>query len=243
MTFPTLTPHQQDIFLHLEREVTEMHYRWIVFRQLFVIDQGYPEKSMARFDLMRAIAPMLLLQEIRPMMLDAAFPHICRITERAEKKDTKTGKVYQRNLVVERLRMIVDSLSDPAFAALAADLTKRHDDIVTKCKPLRKHRNKRISHLDMDVLLTPSTAVVSSTPSLPPVTIQMIGEVLDTISQFANEFRKVFLGSPMYFKGVVSTDDGDSFIDVLKRGYAFGQLALLDETLRRRIDEGPFGKA
>src|SRR5580704_17819447 len=135
MDRPPLTPDQTDIFIRLEREVTDMHYRWNVFNQLFVIDSNNAEKSQARFDLLRTIGETFLIEELRPMMLDVAFLHVCRITEDAEKKNYKTGKIIQRNLVIERLKMIVDAQTDPSFAPLVADLQERHADIKKICEP------------------------------------------------------------------------------------------------------------
>jgi len=245
MDRPPLTPEQTEIFIHIEREVTDMHYRWKVFRQLFVIDANNPEKSQARFDLLRTIGPIFLIEELRPMMLDFAFLHVCRITENAEKKNHKTGKIIQRNLVIERLKMIVDAQTDPSFAPLVADLQKRHADIKNICEPIRKHRNKRISHLDLDVLSPSTTVVPHSKSKLPPVTIAMIGDALDTISDFVNQFRTVFLGSPMMYSAVHAMDDGNSLILYLQYAYEFDQMCHEKDgwLLHKRVEEGHFGEA
>ena len=168
-----------------------MHYRrWKVFKQLFVIDSNNREKSQARFDLLQAIGRNFLIEELRPMMLDFAFLHLCRITEDAEKKNYKTGKIIQRNLVIERLKMIVDAQTDPSFAPLVAELQKRLADIKKICEPIQAPQQEDLSHLDLDVL-SPSTAVVSSSKTrLPAVSIAMLGDALDTISDFVNQFPR-----------------------------------------------------
>jgi AbiU2 len=244
MPLPTLTPAESSVFLDIEREVTDMHYRWKVFNQLFVIDSKNSGKSRARFDLLQTIGRTFLIEELRPMMLDFAFLHVCRITEAAEKKDKK-GKVIQRNLVIERLKMIVDAQTDPSFAPLVADLQQRHADIKKICEPIRKHRNKRISHLDLDVLSPSTTVLPASQSRLPEVTIAMLAAALDSISDFVNQFREVFLGSPMMYSAVQAMDDGNSLILYLQYAYEFDQMCREENgwLLHKRVEEGHFGKA
>jgi hypothetical protein len=40
-----------------------------------------------------------------------------------------------------------------------------------------------------------------------------------------------------------ATDDGGNLIDVLKRAFTFGHMIMEDLELRKRMDEGLFGKA
>ncbi|HEV3298347.1 MAG TPA: hypothetical protein VG055_01815 [Planctomycetaceae bacterium] len=240
---PTLTATQKEIFDRLEAEISETHYRWNIAKQLFVVEQHDDadeqqealEKGMARYALMNQMAGNFF-DALRDMMFDTVFLHICRLTERAEKTD-KSGNVIEESIVIEQLRKIVDSLTDPSVASLAAELKKRHDDVKLKCAPLRKHRNKRISHLDMTTL-SPATDV------LPEITIRSIDDALKAICDFVNEFGKAFFGSTTYFQGVVAFDDGDSLIETLKHAAAFDVLSLADHGLYdRMITHGPHGKA
>jgi len=238
-----LSGRQQDIFRRLESEISEIHYRWIVARQLFVVgkldddeeQQSALQKSQARYALMNKVAPNFF-DSLRDMIIDTVFLHICRLTERASKTD-KTGKVVQESIVIEQLQNIVESVSGRFADSLVEDLKRRHDNVKSKCAPLRKHRNKRISHLDM-TMLSPATDV------LPEITIQMIEDALQAIRDFVNEFAKVFFGSTTYFQGVVALDDGNSLIETLKRAVAFDGLSLADFTLYDRlITNGPHRKA
>src|ERR1700722_15416580 len=176
--YPPMSSDTRAVVDRLDREVSGTHFRWKVFRQLFVL-YDEREEHEARYALMNALAAFFT--ELRDMMIDTVFLDICRLTERPE---TIVRGSVEENVVIEQLIRAVEALDDPDFAELATYLNQCHYDVQAKCAPLRVHRNKRISHLDKAVLLSPSTEV------LPTVTIQLIEDALEAIRHFVNEFRK-----------------------------------------------------
>jgi hypothetical protein len=233
MTLPLLTEQQEDLLLHLHMEIATLHFRWKIFRQIFVIDPDNPDKTQARYDLMNALLPNFF-EEVRDLMLDFALLHICRITD---DRQTKVKGCIEENLVIGQLIEVIDPMKSPALATVASDLRNRLDDIKKKCQPIRDHRNKRISHQDMKALLLTTTV-------LPQVTIQMVEVAVRAIREFLDAFELAIWGSKTQFESVVSTDDGDTVIEVLKRAFAFNGMLVNDpEIYKKWIDEGRFAIA
>jgi len=224
---PRLSKDQKKIFIDLQNEVSHLFLRWKIFRQLFATNGD-------RIKLMNALAPTVF-SEIQRTLIDEIFLQISRITDRKGKYDKKKKVLVQETVVLEQLRAGLGNHYQPA---LAADLDNRlKNDVGPKCEEIRKHRHKRIAHADKLMLVRPSLYI------LPQITKKMIDEALNAIADYVNAFRTVFFGSPMYFAGVHTIDDGDSFIHVLKEAFAFSEMARKDWTLRQRLEQGPFGKA
>jgi AbiU2 len=210
----------------LESEVAQLFLRWKMFRQLFA-------KNQERIDLMQGISP-IVFGEIQSMLIDEVLLGIARITDQWAKYDKKKG-YFDESVVLEQL---IVSLDENQHGSLVADLEKRlKKKVKPKCKAIRKHRHKRLAHLDKLVLL--------KTRVLPKIKLKTVDDALAEIADYVNAFRMVFFGSPMMFEAIHPIDDGDSLILWLKYAFEFDAMCREKDgwLLHQRVENGLFGKA
>jgi AbiU2 len=93
---PSLSAEQQEVFDRLQEEISQAHYRWSCFKQIFVFDGEHRERHEARYGLMTQLAPLFFL-ELREMLSDSVFLQLCRVTEKTEQK---VKGVLEENVVI-----------------------------------------------------------------------------------------------------------------------------------------------
>jgi len=100
---PSISAEQREVFDRLQEEISQAHYRWSCFKQIFVFDGEHRERHEARYGLMTQLAPLFFL-ELREMLSDSVFLQLCRITEKTEQK---VKGVLEENVAIGQLRKIV----------------------------------------------------------------------------------------------------------------------------------------
>jgi hypothetical protein len=182
----TLTPAQEKVFDRLQDEISQTHYRWLCFKQIFVFDGEHRERHEARYGLMTQLAPVFFL-ELREVLADSVILQLCRVTERTEQK---VKRVLEENVVIGQLRKI--ALQHGCCCSESVrELEYRYIKAIDKCEEMRQHRNKRISHLDLRLLLESFKPMTGSKPTLQPLDVPMVDDALDCVADY------VFLRPPL----------------------------------------------
>lgn len=180
-------------FFHaIDDEVLFLFYRWKIFRQLFV--SGKENLALLNQSGSNVFA---LLQTL---MIDDVFLTLSRLTD--PEKTRADENVSIKNL----LRKIDGDLDNK----LREDLRKKLKKLEALSINLRKHRNKRIAHLDLDHAI--------KVRSLPPVTNGDLEDALDLVKSIMKSvWLALFDVSVWYDPAIAYGCDGEFLLSVLRK--------------------------
>lgn len=190
----------KDIFEELQNEITWLHGRWMIYRQLF----GHSPK---RIDLLNKCASVCF-GIIQNVLKDEVQLSLCKLTDPA-----RTGK--QENLSLKTLQEHVEKLGDQILIASSSNLI---NEIYRKCESFRIHRHKRLAHFDF------TTAMKGDFSLLPPTSRQMINEVLTLIQKYMNTIEIHYCKHETHYEPFLD-HDGDELVAFLKYGVLFEELS------------------
>lgn len=180
-----LPPILLDEFDTLSTDLTWLQAHWIVYRQLY-------KTSEQRIALLNETAPNLFFLAKR-VLLDHVLLSLAKLTDPAEQS-------AGTNLTLERLVLLVEGMQKPELTHMLREHLGEFRDL---CKPLRKHRHKRIAHRDLTV------ALASSAP-LPDVTAETIEKALHVACQLLNAIEGAFCDSETDYEAISMLGDGDT---------------------------------
>ncbi|MBW2663781.1 MAG: hypothetical protein JRD93_17835 [Deltaproteobacteria bacterium] len=190
-----------EVFQELKTEVTWLHARWIMYRQLFA-------QSPKRIDLLNECASTFFYT-IQDVLIGDVQIALSKLTDRA-----RTGA--NENLSLEQLQKRVEKQGEPN---LQPALRQILDELKQKCLPFRTWRNKRLAHLDL------TTAMKSTLNPLPGVSRQMIEEALDLVRRYLNAIQIHYEKSETGYEHFsMPASDGEALISMLKYGLRYEQL-------------------
>ena len=169
----------RDLFPRLAGETCELRQAWAVYERLF----------MERKELTDALADGLggILGMFQSMLQDELFLGIARLTDR--------DSHIQPNL---SLWSLLVAISDSPDASFEPKVRGALDELCAAAATVRKHRHKRIAHLDLTASL--NSAI------LPVVTFREIREVIERIESFLNLFYWEFERTTMFFNSLPAYD-------------------------------------
>lgn len=196
----SIPPEINEVFEELKSEITWLHGRWVVYRQLFA-------ESQKRFDLLNASASsfFFLLQYV---LLSDVQITLSKLTDPA-----KTGKFENLSL-----KQVQERLEAHADAALAVRVRSILDQLHEKCEPFRLWRNKRLAHADL------TTAMKSSPNPLPGISRSMIEAALELIRMYMNEIELYYFNSKTSYEHFIMSTDGDTLVTILRYGMHYKEL-------------------
>ena len=190
-----------EVFHELTTEVTWLHARWIMYRQLFA-------HSPKRIDLLNECASTFCYT-IQDVLIGDVQIALSKLTDPAR---TRTNE----NLSLEQLQERVEKQGEPN---LQAALRQILDELKQKCVPFRTWRNKRLAHLDL------TTAMKSTLNPLLGVSRQMIEDALDLVRKYLNAIQIHYDKSETGYEHFIMTaSDGEALISMLKYGLRYEQL-------------------
>ena len=200
-----MSSNTQEIFNEISRELQWLHVRWIFYRQLFESSQK------RRIDLLNESAS-LSFWLVESSFIDGILLGLCKLTDPAN-----TGR--KDNLTFKQLQIAVED-DDPN---LPPDIKKKLKDTLDnldKCEEFRKHRNKRLTHLDLE------TALGTALNPLPPVTVQMIEETLEYMRDYLNAIEQHYDDRETGYDNISLSfhGDGEALVYLLKQGLRYKQL-------------------
>lgn len=196
----TIPSEIDEVYGKLKTEITWMHGRWMVYRQLFA-------ESEKRIDLLNESAPTFFYI-IQDVLLGEIQVSLSKLTDPA-----RSGKFD--NLSLEQLQMRVKANGQPQ---LAARLRQLLDELQLKCEPFRARRNKQLAHLDL------TTAMESSLNPLPGISRQMIEEALKLVRECMNEIERHYCENTIFYEEFIMQSDGEALVSMLKYGRRYKEL-------------------
>lgn len=196
----------EEVYEALKVEITWLHGRWIIYRQLF----GKLEK---RVDLLNECAPAFFYL-IQNVLLGEIQVSLCKLTDPA-----RTGG--KENLSLGQLQQRIEHYGGGQLATpLTCTLREAHE----YCTPFRKWRNKRLAHLDL------SSNMKSSSNILPGISRKMIEEALECVRRYMNQIEVFYHDNEIAYEDFIMSRDGDSLVQMLKYGLRYQEL-LREEVL------------
>ena len=190
----------QDIFEEIKKEITWLHVRWIIYRQLF-------EFSPTRIDILNECASVFFWI-IQVVLIDEVQLCLGKLTDSA----TTAGK---DNLSFNQLQNVIETDDQ----SLAAYIKKKLDEILSNCQGIRIHRNKRLAHLDLN------TAMQQGAQPLPTVGIQTIENVLYSVRDYMNAIEEHYCHRTTgYEHFLMLGNDGDALVSILKYGLRYEEM-------------------
>lgn len=193
-------PDVLDIFESLSSEVVWLHLRWILYCQLYCTN---PE----RIELLNNTAA-LFFQQLQQVLFQDLVLGLCRLTDPLKSVD-------KDNLVLQQL---CQRLDESRYPTLSANLNQRLNHIKDKCAAFRKHRHRRIAHLDLGAKLNPTKN------PLPTISKEMVENALKEIRDFMNEFEVSFKERTTVYEHFIATTDGDALMYALKKAFEYRSL-------------------
>jgi len=189
-----------EVFKELKTEITWLHARWIIYRQLF----AHSEKRIGLLNDC-ASAFFYIIQDVLFGELQVI---LSKLTDTA-----RSGK--HDNLSLEQLQERVEAHGDKNLASTLRNLL---DDLHMKSRPFRLHRNKRLAHLDL------TTAMQSSLNPLPGISRQMIEDALEVIREYMNAIERYYTQSETGYEHFIMHSDADALVSILKYGLRHDEL-------------------
>jgi len=182
----------REIFETIENELTWLHGRWIMYRQLFGADQQ-------TLDLLNQSAPTFFGM-LQFLWLDYVVLEICSLTDRP--------RSFGRDNLV--LRQLYEQLDREKYTELATRLEEKDQAVEQSCGKLRTIRNRRIAHRDQR-----SALGAYQTPIL-GVSRKDVDDALVAMRDYVNCFRVEFMGSEMAFDQFELPDDATTLLGHLQ---------------------------
>lgn len=190
-----------EIFEELKIEVTWLHARWIMYRQLFA-------HAPKRIDLLNECASTFFYT-IQDVLIGDVQIALSKLTDPARNRANE-------NLSLEQLQERVEKQGEPSLQDVLRQIL---DELKQKCAPFRTWRNKRLAHLDL------TTAMKSMPNPLPGVSRKMVEEALEIVRKYLNAIQIHYDKSETgYEHFIMTTTDGEALISMLKYGLRYEQL-------------------
>jgi hypothetical protein len=188
------------IYEKLKIEITWLHGRWIVYRQLFA-------KSEKRIELLNECASAFFYI-IQDVLLWEIQVTLSKLMDQA-----RSGKFD--NLSLEQLQARVEVHGN---AQLALRLRQLLDALHLKSRPFRTWRNKQIVHLDL------ATAMKTGPDQLPAISREMIEETLALIREYMNQIEQHYHDAEMGYEHFMLSSDGEALAAILRYGLRYEEL-------------------
>jgi len=195
-----MPPTIEEVFKELKKEITLLHARWIIYRQLY----GHSERRIKLLNecasAFFAIIHEALLGEVQLTLSKLTDPPRSRKDE---------------NLSLEQLRERIDAQGQND---LANSLRNLLDDLKDKCEGMRRWRNKWLAHFDL-------ITTKSNLRLLPGISRQKIEEALKVTREYMNIIEMHYNGSEeRYEQFTMSGNDGEALISRLKNALSYEEL-------------------
>jgi hypothetical protein len=194
MTNKNMLPTElKPLYETLNKEVTYLHAKWKVYRQVYAGDEE-------EIDILNRTASFFF-HVVHQALLEDTVLGISRLTDPPETFGYENRSLALFVNRVEKLDL------DELHVGLAQDLEEINDLI----EPFRVWRNKRIAHSDL------TTALKLSDEPLPGISRASIEEALDAIRRFMNRANLKFFDSHTVYEHFQTATGGDRLLKLLER--------------------------
>ncbi|WP_273987304.1 hypothetical protein [Vibrio parahaemolyticus] len=184
-----------DVFKRIKDEVNEIHFRWVVYRQVYA--QGPKEiellnKNGAYFF---SIAQHLFMDNVALSFSKLTDPN-------------KQGS--NENLSLKQLIVLSNNSGD---LELAHALKEKFEELLKSCDKFRKLRNKRIAHADL------GHAMGVADEPLPGISRQYVEDALALLRDFMNTYELAVSDSQTLYDEIILDlgSGGDVLLNSLRK--------------------------
>jgi hypothetical protein len=190
-----------DVWRAIDYEVTWLHGRWAIYRQLYGTSEG-------RVDVLNRSAGTFsyMLQDV---LLDDVQLGLAKLGDSAT---TRIKGTAVENLTLRHLCQLVTATGE--LVSELQPLLARYDNA---CARARERRNKRIAHFDLRTMLTAKASLHGPSREEIEVALDALRRVMNCISLHFTETQTAY-------ELIVLDSDGDSLIATLKRGLRYQEL-------------------
>ena len=185
------------LFDALKHEVTDLHLRWMIYRQLYAT-------SETAIDLLnRSGSNVFYLLQF--LLLDDCALRLSKLTD-----PPSQGRF--ENLSVRKL---IDTLGESDENLLKGELKSLVEELNARCKKFRALRNKRIAHADLDHALQ-----IAADP-LPGISREDVERALESLRNTMNKIEyHYFQSQTLYAEVIIPYDsDGNKLLKILGAGH------------------------
>ncbi|MDM0045712.1 hypothetical protein QTH91_14575 [Variovorax dokdonensis] len=188
----------RELWAGLDSEVTQLHARWIIYRQLY----GTSEE---RVDLLNESASSVFAA------LQDVWLHDVQLC--LSKLDDPAGSGSRTNMTLEALHQALVSTGEAAAAAkLAACLPAFH----AACGKIRHRRNKWIAHFDQATMLSADPRMSASRDE--------VETALEAVRDAMNAVSVHYADGGIAYEHTALQADGDALIYRLRQGLRYREL-------------------
>jgi len=191
-------PTIRQLWSGLDAEVTQLHARWIMYRQLY-------GTSKERVDLLNASAGSFFAA-LQDMWLHEV--QLC-----LSKLDDPATSRFGANMTLKALH---EGLVDAGEESAATKLHACVPQFTEACKKIRHRRNKWIAHYDRKTMLGEDPRMSASRAE--------VEAALEALRNAMNALRIHYSGNGCAYEHVSLQSDGDALIHCLKQGMRYGEL-------------------
>ena len=205
-----------EIWKFLNSEITWLHGRWNVYRQIYGTN---PE----RIELINWAAPTFFFFIERVLMNDVQLT-LVKLADPAR-------TCGRDNATLEALIVLLEEhCADAPIAPLRDSLIK----YCNCCKDIRHRRHKDIAHFDLPIQLG------DKAEALPGPSRQEIEDAMKALRQFMNILFNHYENTQMAYEHFSLHNDGDTLIYQLKRAHRYEQMVELNTISDDDISNSPY---
>lgn len=203
-----------DLVRRLENDLLTAHIRWLFYLQIFKRkeDRAIVENYLGNFG-----------AELVELLIDDLFLRLARITDPAF-SNTKSGKV--ENLTIDLVCHRIETTKGPSRIKW---IKRRIAQVKTDVQEIRRHRDKRLAHSDVQTRLGHSAPL----HSIPRNSINKIFRNLERIVQ---HFNRRIGRSRFFISSLVLKGDGSTLLWHLYRLEAVNKEALKNDAVMEALN-------
>lgn len=192
----------QEAFERTKQELTHLHYRWIMYVQLF-------GTNSYRIDLINQTASNFLV-EFQWLVIDSMVLALSKLTDPAQMRGN-----YNLSFTY-----LADEIEKSDTNGVVGELREILEELNTSVRHFREIRNKKIAHNDLAVALD------SENSPLPGVSRADVKRALKLAGDFLNKIELAYFDSTTAYEMTILplTNDGRSLLIRLQKSLAYDQL-------------------
>ncbi len=184
-----------DIFKRLKNEVNEIHFRWVVYRQVYA--QGPKEIELLNKN------GAYFFYIVQHLFMDNVALSFSKLTDPNKQRSNE-------NLSLKQLTVLAN---DSGNLELAQILKEKFEELLNGCEKFRTLRNKRIAHADLEHAMG-----VAEEP-LPGISRQYVEDALALLRDFMNTYELAVSGSQTLYDEIILDlgSGGDILLNTLRK--------------------------
>lgn len=202
--------HLKKVFNRIKQELNHIHYRWLLYRQIF-------GTNPSRIELINKTSSSIFV-EFQWLVIDYMVMSLSKLTDRARMRGNDNLSYHY----------LIEKVRESGSGELAAELQAELEELRATCEKFRDIRNKRVAHNDLVVALDEDSS------PLPGVSRADVEAALVHARNLMNKVELHFNDSQTLYEELILplTNDGRSVLIWLQKGLMYEQLE--DEGLVER---------